>query len=157
MVNVFMFIGLLFLVKLSISAPYNCSIMVGTNVTWMQMLDGKTVLGGYSYYWPNGTLHNFDLEDNLITVGNYSIENDPNEDLCYEKEQYDYTLNIPATCNSFYVAQDAAAGVDFTTENGCLQFGNDCKFMKTCGSHWKNWWSAKIVNQLNIKNSKTKY
>ena len=49
-----MIIGVLFIIGTK-AAPYNCSVMNGRNVTWMQMLDDDTVLGGYSYYFTNGT------------------------------------------------------------------------------------------------------
>ena len=112
------------------------------------MLDDLTVLGGYSYYWANGTLHNYDLENRLITIGSYHIYDEGDADLCFEKEEYDYTAPIPATCNSFYVTEAVGEGGSFITEQGCLTFGNDCKFTTNCDGKWKNWWSAKITNPL---------
>lgn len=94
------------------------------------------------------SLHNYDLENNLITIGNYTIYNNETDELCHEKEEYDYSFNVPATCNSFYVATGKSGGIDFITEQGCLTWGNDCKFLDSCGADWKNWFSAKITNPL---------
>ena len=99
----------------------------------------------------NGTLLNFDLEDNLITVGNYTIYPDTDDNLlCYEKESYDYNkAPVPSTCNSFYVTEaKGESSVTYVTEQGCMIFGNDCEPLKDCDGQWQNWFSAKITNDL---------
>ena len=98
MASLLLLVPVCLMMGLSSGSPYNCSVMNGKNVTWMQMLDDKTVLGGYSYYFLNGTLHNYDLEDNLITIGQYTVYPDTDDAmLCYEKETYDRAQSI--ICN----------------------------------------------------------
>merc|ERR1719411_220275 len=115
------------MVQLSLSAPYNCSLFTNMNVTWMQMMGGRTVIGGYSHYWPNGTLHNYDLEGKLITIGNYTLINEDDADLCYEREVYEKgagRFDTKGGCASFWVTEPKGnLGLEYVTEEGCLVTG----------------------------------
>ena len=64
----------------------NCSILTNANVSFIQMLDGKTAIGGYVMYFANGTLLDYDTEGKLIGMGTFEFMQGPNNDLCYEKE-----------------------------------------------------------------------
>eukprot|EP01084_Bolivina_argentea_P003255 6094_1 len=142
---------ILFLIESSSSSPYNCSVMVGANMTWMQTIDDKTVTGGYNYYWPNGTIHVHNLEGNIQLIGRYEIHDEDGADLCYEKEIYDWPKNATSMCSSFYVdnsKERRALGFGYITETGCSVIGTDCQFIKNCTGKLKYWFIANLVNYL---------
>ena len=120
------------------TVPYNCSLLVGANITFLAIID-DFLGGGRAVYFRNGTVITYALDDNLIyNKGNYVIKN--GQEICEVHETFYYPSNAGNVCNLLQWNNNQ----NITSFIGCNFNNQSCP--ENCDSNWQNWFSARVVN-----------